>query len=597
MKHDFVRSGVAGFGAALACRCAVLSVAVLLAAAGEAAEAPSLLKKFEAEEGAKKLRPEGAGAFLLVTSPDGAGGAFLTTLWKQPVILTCGRAWLGLSSPEVCDTANRVYRIREVLVSRERDLVILGYEPPAGERPTPLTLLARDKPLSPGSEVAACGRWRSAAAGNIFVRHGRVVGCGTNELEMNIPFATALCGLPLFSTGPKVAGIITGAMSRPKFPGGMGNLLAVRVDNLTVDEFSQLDMEKLEADRALVRQINRAFEVVAELRSDEEKSLFCLNYSDLCRESEERDWSCEYFRREMGRKVGWIQELAKRRGFDREFREARIPAFLLRHAGELHYTAAASKKVRCFGCDGLGRVNLGQIRKLEATVDSGSFLEEASRVEFVPCRFCEGSGRLRLPGAVYRFDLPEPVRKWVIRELVVPESVKFCGLTPGCTVAEFFRQGKFYRKRYNLFRHYGTQFGETLVYRGNHRERRVAATTLEFQLGRLTGVTLLVRCRGEEARQLAAELLENGNNGGSLLQIRVEPMQGADDMPFDAKGNPLEQISYFDFTAAGSHFRRGSELFWVIRVMLEGKAGLDLVDGEALVRAGAKVRPVKTEAR
>ena len=74
-------------------------------------------------------------------------------------------------------------------------------------------------------------------------------------------------------------------------------------------------------------------------------------------------------------------------------------------------------------------------------------------------------------------------------------------------------------------------------------------------------------------------------------------MQGADDMPFDAKGNPLEQISYFDFTAAGSHFRRGSELFWVIRVTLEGKAGLDLVDGEALVRAGAKVRPVKTEAR
>ena len=45
MKHDFVRSGVAGFGAALACRCAVLSVAVLLAAAGEAAEANYLLKQ------------------------------------------------------------------------------------------------------------------------------------------------------------------------------------------------------------------------------------------------------------------------------------------------------------------------------------------------------------------------------------------------------------------------------------------------------------------------------------------------------------------------------------------------------------------------
>lgn len=43
--------------------------------------------------------------------------------------------------------------------------------------------------------------------------------------------------------------------------------------------------------------------------------------------------------------------------------------------------------------------------------------------------------------------------------------------------------------------------------------------------------------------------------------------------------------------------RSGVAGFGVIRVTLEGKAGLDLVDGEALVRAGAKVRPVKTEAR
>ncbi len=43
--------------------------------------------------------------------------------------------------------------------------------------------------------------------------------------------------------------------------------------------------------------------------------------------------------------------------------------------------------------------------------------------------------------------------------------------------------------------------------------------------------------------------------------------------------------------------RSGVADFWVIRAMLAGKVGLDLVDGEALVRAGAKVRPVKTEAR
>lgn len=43
--------------------------------------------------------------------------------------------------------------------------------------------------------------------------------------------------------------------------------------------------------------------------------------------------------------------------------------------------------------------------------------------------------------------------------------------------------------------------------------------------------------------------------------------------------------------------RSGIAGFWVIRMALEGKAGLDLVHGEALVRAGAKARAEKQEVR
>lgn len=43
--------------------------------------------------------------------------------------------------------------------------------------------------------------------------------------------------------------------------------------------------------------------------------------------------------------------------------------------------------------------------------------------------------------------------------------------------------------------------------------------------------------------------------------------------------------------------RSGVAGFGVSRATPAGKAGLDLVDGEAQVCAGAKVRPVKTEAR
>ena len=106
-----------------------------------------------------------------------------------------------------------------------------------------------------------------------------------------------------------------------------------------------------------------------------------------------------------------------------------------------------------------------------------------------------------------------------------------------------------------------------------------------------------MRCRGREAQALAKELFDDGNGEHPLLRVSVGPLRSAEDMPCDARGNPLLPVSYFDFTEAGSSFRNGSEPFWVIRVSLEEKAGLDRVDGEALVRAGAKRLGAEQEVR
>ena len=181
MSEDFIRNGIAGSGIVAARWFAVLASVMLGAAAGasepaeKAEDVPSLLKQFEKGRRARMLSRKSTGAFLLVKSPDGVGGAFLTTLWKQPVILTCARAWLEFSSPEVCDGDGRVFRIREALMSRERDLVILGYELPPGEQlPAPLKLLEGGSPLSLGSGVAACGRWTMGGK-IISIRYDRIL--------------------------------------------------------------------------------------------------------------------------------------------------------------------------------------------------------------------------------------------------------------------------------------------------------------------------------------------------------------------------------------------------------------------------------------
>ena len=580
MKMKIFRKMIPAFGSRLRRLSVVLSI-LLLPPAG-AAEEPA----------ARGTPRENGNAFLLVNSPDGRGGAFFATIWKQPVILTSARTWFELSSPTLCDANGRSFRIREVLESRKRDLVILGYEPPEGEPPVPLALPTRTGVLPPGREVYACGGGEEAGA--ITARYGRVTGIGPNHLETDIRFLPGFRGGPLLTADGRVVGVVAGPASRSGTRSGRRReegLMAVRIDNLTVDEESELDGE-----RGLFRRIVTAFDEVSGAKDRETVARLCLQYAGLCWECGEEDWGCDYFRRETLRMSNRLRALAGSLGLERQFRLARLPAFLLRHAAELEYRAIGETPVRCFGCAGIGRVNLAPVRKMRSFVDSAAFLDEAAKQEFVSCRFCSGTGRLRSGPPEYRFFPAEMVRARVLEQLSpIPE--KFCDFTLGCTVSEFFRQEKFYRKRYNLFRRYDNMFGETLVYRGNHRERNVAATTLVFQFGRLTEVTLLVRCRGEEAKCLAAELCGSDEGRNLPPTVTVGPLRRAEDMPCDARGNPVEPVSYFDFTAAGEYFRGGSEPFWVIRVSLEAKAGLDQVDANALLRAGAKLRPGRPEER
>lgn len=585
MKMKIFRKMIPAFGSRLRRLSVVLSI-LLLPPAG-AAEEPA----------ARGTPRENGNAFLLVNSPDGRGGAFFATIWKQPVILTSARTWFELSSPTLCDANGRSFRIREVLESRKRDLVILGYEPPEGEPPVPLALPTRTGVLPPGREVYACGGGEEAGA--ITVRYGRVTGIGPNHLETDIRFLPGFRGGPLLTADGRVVGVVAGPASRSGTRSGRRReegLMAVRIDNLTVDELARVEESELDGERGLFRRIVTAFDEVSGAKDRDTVARLCLQYAGLCWECGEEDWGCDYFRRETLRMSNRLRALAGSLGLERQFRLARLPAFLLRHAAELEYRAIGETPVRCFGCAGIGRVNLAPVRKMRSFVDSAAFLDEAAKQEFVSCRFCSGTGRLRSGPPEYRFFPAEMVRARVLEQLSpIPE--KFCDFTLGCTVSEFFRQEKFYRKRYNLFRRYDNMFGETLVYRGNHRERNVAATTLVFQFGRLTEVTLLVRCRGEEAKCLAAELCGSDEGRNLPPTVTVGPLQRAEDMPCDARGNPVEPVSYFDFTAAGEYFRGGSEPFWVIRVSLEAKAGLDRVDANALLRAGAKLRPGRPEER
>ena len=85
MKMKIFRKMIPAFGSRLRRLSVVLSI-LLLPPAG-AAEEPA----------ARGTPRENGNAFLLVNSPDGRGGAFFATIWKQPVILTSART--GSNSP------------------------------------------------------------------------------------------------------------------------------------------------------------------------------------------------------------------------------------------------------------------------------------------------------------------------------------------------------------------------------------------------------------------------------------------------------------------------------------------------------------------
>jgi len=203
-------------------------------------------------------------SFLLVRSPDGRGSAFLTRLWNQPVIVTNAHVYLAMKDPEVVDVNGRVYRIKEVIGSKSRDLVILAYEGP-GPKTGILNVIEDAAAVPLSSKVAAYGN--SLGDDVIVTEKGKLIAVGPDKIEVDAPFVRGNSGGPvLLDKGHKVIGVATYMRSiRPdwtntgsKYKSTHVKLIvrrfATRIDNLSPGDLEPLKLEDLSRERELAAQ-------------------------------------------------------------------------------------------------------------------------------------------------------------------------------------------------------------------------------------------------------------------------------------------------------------------------------------------------------
>ena len=486
----------------LACFGSAVAAEQTAPASDGSGESGSLLSKIRKNHRKAAASERENDYFLIVKSKDGRGSAFLVRLWDQPVIVTNAHVFLSMEDPEIVDVNGRRYEPKEVLASKTRDLVIISYVGAEQEQRELLTVVGDAGALPINTKVIAYGN--SLGDDVIVTQKGKLLGIGPDKIEVDAPFVPGNSGGPIvLDDGGVVIGVstylrflkpdrsTTGSRYEVTAVTQQVRRFATRIDNIDPADLEPVFLEKLRAERELVRRSNDWINHIVstcsrkylspgdyqEFRDD------CLERSSLLTEGNAVDWSNTYLRNEFAKNREMIESVLDLLELDFLADVSRIDTILERHAAELVWTRMGRRQVRCFFCNGSGKHSIKR-RNPEYTPQSAG---PRWIIERHSCSVCDGTGRRLLWPEQICFSLPENVYDEVKR-CIEPEEEPFCGFILGGEMEQELNRFPFYRKA-PLYR-IPNAFGETLVFVGNHADSNAASTALTFMFGRLLRVQI-----------------------------------------------------------------------------------------------------------
>lgn len=489
--------------------------------------------------------------FLLVRSPDGRGSAFLTRLWEQPVIVTNAHVYLEMKDPEIVDINGKKFKIKEVLGSKSRDLVILSYEDAENDLKSEMLQVAGDVAAVPlTTPVIAYGN--SLGDDVIVTQTGKLIGIGPDKIETDAPFVGGNSGGPvLLSKGDEVIGVATYLRYIKPDPTTTGSKyessrvkkvvrrFATRIDNLEPGDLEPLKLNELENERKLVNEsddwvahIEKTFETELTIERFREFRKNCYKRARVLIDGETEQWHSSYLKNKFATNRDMIQDVLKMLKLDAVVELSRLGALLDRNAAKLTPAKRTGVPIRCHFCRGSGKyskkINNPKYRKGSAY---SHYL-----IEYKACPVCDGKGKRPLWKERFCFNVPQDVAQEIGKHInVCPET--FCGFQLGGKKSDELNRHVFYRKR-PLYR-MPYAFGETVVYAGNHQDRTASCTFLVFMFDRLLGVMVLSPYPKGGLEEGLERYHQGDVSSASPMFIDAYRIQDRASVPFDLRGRPL----------------------------------------------------------
>ncbi len=516
---------------------------------GEAKESGSLMSRIRQNHNEDEAANRQNNSFLLVRSPDGRGSAFLARLWNQPVIVTNAHVYLEMKDPEIVDINGKVFKIKEVLGSKSRDLVILSYE---DADPKAEMLEAADDvaaiPLS--TPVTAYGN--SLGDDVIVTQTGKLLGIGPDKIETDAPFVGGNSGGPVLTTkGEQVVGVATYLRYIKPDPTTAGSKydssrvkkvvrrFATRIDNLSPDDLEPLKLAELEHERDLVnasddwvKHIETTFDDKLTIERLQEFRKDCFKRAKLLIEGETVQWHSSYLKNKFTDNREMISAVLQMLKLDSVVELSRMGAILDLNAAKLTPAKSTGVPIRCFFCKGSGKYS----KKVPNPQYRPNSAYARYIIQYKACPVCVGNGKRPLWKERFIFSVPPDVSREIGEHIkVCPET--FCGFQLGGKKSDELNRYVFYRKQPLFTIPYA--FGESMVFAGNHQDKAAVCTHLIFMFDRLLGVMILSPYPNDGLEEGLQRYHQGDVSNASPMFIDALRLRDGESVPVDLRGNPL----------------------------------------------------------
>ena len=374
-------------------------------------------------------------SILIIEGALGAGSGFLVNLRGIPVVITNAHVYTLNKEIKIFNRKGDNYKVKNVLVSKDKDLVILDVVLP--KTAVPLKMNSNINKLPLNTAIPAYGN--SLGENIVTITSGKMIGVGPSRIEIDADIVPGNSGGPVINQKTKsVIGVSTylkyitpmrstqGTRFSSNFLKTAIRRFALRIDNIKVDDF-EISIEKNR-----LKDLNILNEI-SEINADIKKliyekninkariiKLICIDNFKKFKKLENYKWSLEYFIKEYNSKKKFFYYIADLLNVDMSqvFRE-KIHNLLKKYMTKERVKAQYSY-IKCKSCRGVGYTRVvGNKKKI-----GGGFAKR-------DCHYCRGGRVKKMTSASsMKYVIPKNIKRKIAR-LICPTKVNISGFCLG----------------------------------------------------------------------------------------------------------------------------------------------------------------------